>query len=95
VRFLRPPDIDWIEGGGNYVQLHAGGAVYPMRATLRRAAERLRDAGFRRIHHSFIVNLDRVRSIEHLARGDYLVTLEDGTVLETSRSYAANLDPLR
>jgi two-component system LytT family response regulator len=91
IAFLKCSEIGWIEGAGNYVRLHAGGRVFTMRATLRQVAERLADAGFRRIHHSVIVNFDRVLTIERLERGEHQLTLDDGTRLETSRSYAVNL----
>ncbi|HSA57593.1 MAG TPA: response regulator [Gemmatimonadaceae bacterium] len=87
VVFLRLQEIDWIEGAGNYVRLHASGRAFELRATLRATAARLHAAGFRRIHHSTIVNMERIRSVERMARGGFVVRLEDGTALETSRSY--------
>jgi two-component system LytT family response regulator len=87
VVFLRLQEIDWIEGAGNYVRLHAGGRPFSLRSTLRATATRLHAAGFRRIHHSTIVNMDRIRSVQRAPQGGYTVTLEDGTTLETSRSY--------
>jgi two-component system LytT family response regulator len=94
VVFLRLHEIDWIEGAGNYVRLHAGGRTYSVRATLRATAQRLQAAGFRRIHHSTIVNMERIRTVEHLPQGGYVVSLEDGTRLETSRSYANSVGRL-
>lgn len=89
--FLQLGEIDWIEGAGNYVRIHSGGRTLTMRATLRHTAERLRAAGFRRISHSVIVNLDRVASVERENGGNYLVLLHDGTRVHTSRSYADEL----
>lgn len=94
VVFLRLHEIDWIEGAANYIRLHSGGRVFTLRATLRATAERLHPAGFRRIHHSTIVNVERLRAIERRPDGGYVVTLEDGTRHETSRSYEAGLRDL-
>ena len=94
VVFLRLREIDWIEGAGNYVRLHAGGRALALRATLKATAQRLLGAGFRRIHHSVIVNGDRIRSVERLVAGGYRVTLESGTQLETSRAYEDQLSGL-
>jgi len=94
VVFLRIQEIDWIEGAANYVRLHAGGRVFTLRATLRVTAERLHPAGFRRIHHSTIVNVERIRALERRPDGGYIVTLERGTRLESSRSYEAGLGQL-
>jgi two-component system LytT family response regulator len=89
--FLQAREIDWIEGAGNYVRLRARGSAYRLRATLKQTAERLRAAGFRRISHSVIVNLDRVRAAERRPDGDYELVLGDGTRLTTSRSYAGGI----
>jgi two-component system LytT family response regulator len=37
------------------------------------------------------VNIDRIHAVESLARGEYLVTLKDGTKLTSGRSYRQNL----
>jgi two-component system LytT family response regulator len=94
VVFLRYRDVDWIEGAGNYVRLHSAGRRLTLRGTLRATAARLAEAGFRRIHHSCIVNVERIRQVERLDGGAYQVILEDGTALETSRSYADQLTAL-
>jgi two-component system LytT family response regulator len=44
---------------------------------------------FLRIHRSAIVNIERVREMRHLERGEYVVILHDGTRLTLSRSYRA------
>jgi two-component system LytT family response regulator len=92
--FLRLDEIDWIEGAGNYVRLYARGRHFAMRATLRQTSDRLRAAGFRRIHHSHIVNVERIASIEHQPGGDYVVVLETGTRLATSRAYTESVTSL-
>jgi len=42
---------------------------------------------FMRIHRSTIVNLDRVREIQSLSSRSFLLTLEDGTRLESSSGF--------
>jgi two-component system, LytTR family, response regulator len=86
--FLKLHEVDWIESSGNYIRIHAAGRTCTLRSTLRSAAERLHDAGFRRISHSVIVNADRVRAVERQRDGDYLLMLDDGSSHETTRSYA-------
>ena len=41
---VRVDEIDWIESYGNYVNLHVGSRVYPLRETMTRIDERLVDA---------------------------------------------------
>ena len=92
--FLRTEQIDWIGAERNYVRLHVGGRAYLMRENLSRIATVLDPKTFCRIHRSTIVNIDRIRSIESLFRGEYLVILHDGTKLASGRSYRGNVNAL-
>lgn len=91
IQFIEPGEIDWIEGAGNYVRLHAGGRQHLVRETLKAMARRLDPDRFLRIHNSHIVNLDRVRELRPWGHGEYIVVLQDGTRLASSRSYSADL----
>jgi len=51
-------------------------------------------ARFARIHRSTIVNLDRVKELQHILHGDYAVLLRDGTRLVMSRSYREHFERL-
>lgn len=88
---VRLEDVDWIEGAGNYVELHADDAVYRHRATLRGLASRLEPRGFARIHRSILVNLDRVAELRPNDSGGGDVILRDGTALALSRRYRKRL----
>ena len=94
IDLVRVDDIDWVEGSGVYARLHVRGRVHLLRMTLARLEEQLAPRRFARIHRSTIVNLDRVRSLEHIARGEYAVHLDDGTRLKLSRSYRDRLQGL-
>ncbi len=84
--------IDWIEAADNYVVLHASGRTHVLRETLSRLEQRLRPEEFVRIHRSTIVRLDRVVRLDSASRGDYDVTLRDGTRLTLSRTCRAKLE---
>jgi two-component system, LytTR family, response regulator len=47
---------------------------------------------FVRIHRSAIVNIDRVRELHEIDRGEYAVMLADGTKLKLSRSRRAQFE---
>jgi two-component system LytT family response regulator len=85
-------EIDWVESAGNYVRLHVGEEVHQMRSTLSALEGRLDPDLFLRIHRSIIVNVDRVKQITPWFHGDSAVILRDGTRLNLSRSYRANVD---
>jgi two-component system, LytTR family, response regulator len=92
--FIRTEEIDWIEAERNYVRLHVGGRSYLLRENLSRMESALDPATFCRIHRSTIVNIDRIRAVESLFRGEYLVVLQDGTELTSGRSYRTALHQL-
>jgi len=79
--------IDWIEASGNYVNLHVGERLYPLRETMAGIQQRLVGQGFARVHRSAIVNLDRVREIEPFDTGDARAHLLGGGVVPVSRRY--------
>jgi two-component system LytT family response regulator len=89
--FIRTDDVEWIEAERNYIRLHVRGEAHLMRENLSRIESALDPAKFCRIHRSTIVNIDRIHAVESLARGEYLVTLHDGTKLTSGRSYRHNL----
>ena len=85
--FLPVDDIDWIEAADNYVRIHAGGARYLIRDTISGFADRLDPRRFVRIHRRTVVSIARVRQMQPLFHGEYLVTLADGTELRSGRTY--------
>jgi two-component system LytT family response regulator len=87
VIMVRPDEIDYVEGAGDYVELHVGDDTHLHRETMADIEERLVPHGFQRIHRSTIVNLDQVRALDTDRHGAYYVCLDDGPRLKLSRSY--------
>lgn len=87
VILLKTEDIDWVEAADNYVNLHVGAESYLLRETMAGLEGRLDPARFLRISRSTIVNVDRVRELEPMFHGEYVVTLKDATKLTLSRGY--------
>ena len=90
--FLKTREIDWIDGAGNYVRIHAAGEAHLMRSTLGGMAARLDPDKFVRVHRSTIVNVDRVRSVETTPAGDHVLILEEGQRLTVGRSHRQGLE---
>jgi two-component system LytT family response regulator len=78
-------EVDWIEASDYYATLHVGGKSHLLRESLNALAERLDPVTFCRVHRSAIVNLERVREIHPLFRGDSELVLQDGTRVRLSR----------
>ncbi len=88
---VRVTDIDWIEASGNYVNLHVGQRLYPLRETMTGIEQRLAGRGFERVHRSAIVNLDRVTEIVPFDTGDAEARLSSGDKVSVSRRYRSQL----
>lgn len=84
---VRVDEIEWLESAGNYVNLHVGKRIYPLRSTLTTLLEQLAPGGFRRTHRSYGVNLECVASITPLESGDAEIVLTGGHKLPLSRRY--------
>jgi hypothetical protein len=88
---VRVEDIDWIEASGNYVNLHVGPKVYPLRETMTGISERLHPQGFQRVHRSAVVNLERIAEIVPYDSGDGEARLNTDAVVPVSRRYKKEL----
>jgi two-component system LytT family response regulator len=89
--FLKTDEIDWVEAAGDYVKLHVGPAAHLVRETLTELESKLDPERFLRIHRSTIVNLDRIKEMQPMFYGDYVVILRSGTQLSMSRTYKEKL----
>ncbi|HXJ75167.1 MAG TPA: LytTR family DNA-binding domain-containing protein, partial [Candidatus Dormibacteraeota bacterium] len=91
VLFLKAGEIDWIEAAGNYVNLHVGKESYLLRGRMSELEKRFDPEQFFRIHRSTMVNLDRVKELQPLFKGESIVILKDGQQLSASRSCSQRL----
>jgi len=91
ITVLRPEDIDFVEACGDYVRLRAGAETHLLRGTLSDMERRLKPEGFVRIHRSRLVNWQRVREFVADRDHDAQVILRNGTKLEASPAYLAEL----
>jgi len=88
---IKVDDVEWIEAAGNYVNLHVGGRLYPLRETMNSIEQRLIGQGFARVHRSAIVNLERVTQIVPYASGDAHALLQSQQQVAVSRRYRKQL----
>jgi two-component system LytT family response regulator len=94
IYFIRADEIDWIDAAGNYTALHVGGKKHLIRETMKSVESKLDPHKFVRVHRSAIINLDRLRKLQPYFHGEYVVTLQDGTTLTSSRGYSDRLRAL-
>jgi two-component system LytT family response regulator len=94
VVFLGLDEIDWVEAAANYVKINAGKESYLLRKGIGEIAERLDPAIFVRIHRSTVVNIGRIKELQPVNSGEYIVVLKNGKELSCSRGYRAGLQQL-
>ena len=88
-RMLPRSSVRWVEAQGDYARLHTADASHLVRVSLATLAERWADAGFVRIHRSYLVQL-RVVAELRLTQSGYVVAV-DGTELPVSRRHTREL----
>lgn len=87
VFFLKAEEIDWIEAASNYVRLHMGRESHLMRETMSALESKLDPKKFLRANRSAIVNIEKIKELHTLFRGEYEILLRDGTRLTLGRAY--------
>ena len=79
--------ISHVEAANNHVRIFSGTEIFTKRTTLRRTLDLLRPHGFVQIHRSFLININHIRDMMRIYKGDYLVKLSNGRIVPTSRSF--------
>jgi two-component system, LytTR family, response regulator len=91
---VRTQDIDWIEAADYYATLHVGGEAHLVRQTMADLEVSLDTQRFLRVHRKAIVNIERVREVHPLFRGDCTLVLADGTQVKLSRTRRSEFERL-
>ena len=94
IYFLKIEEIDWVESAGDYLSLHSGSQTHLIRETMGNFQAKLDPRKFLRIHRSTIVNIERIKDIQPLFKGEYVLTLTSGKRLKSSRGYRHELQSL-
>ena len=81
---VRIDDIECLEAGRNYVNVHTSQRSYLLRDTLASLEKSLRPDAFLRVHRSTIVNRKRIRE----RRSGGLLVLVSGRIVRVSRAFA-------
>ena len=88
-RMLPRSSVRWVEAQGDYARLHTADASHLVRVSLATLAERWADAGFVRIHRSYLVQIRLIAELRLTGSG-YVVAV-DGVELPVSRRHTREL----
>jgi two-component system LytT family response regulator len=85
VAVIKTAEIDTIESAGNYVCINAGKESYILRETLNALETQLDPETFLRVSRSAIINLDRVKELQPMFKGEHIIVLQNGKRLAMTR----------
>jgi len=92
--FVDIEDVDWIEAAENYVQLHVGRTEHLLHVTMNTLEKQLDAELFLRIHRGVIVNVRRIKEMQPVTHGEYVITLSNGVRVQSGRMYNERLKAL-
>lgn len=78
-------DVRYIESEGRYINIHTDEEVVTSVSKIQEIVDLLGD-GFMQCHKSFVVNLKRIKKLEHSK-----LVMFDGTEIQVSRKYQGNI----
>ena len=88
IKLINIEEIKYLEADGNYTYLHFDGNKEVITMRIGEIIEKLPEKYFHRIHRTYVVNIQSVRSL--VKKGKYLVILMDQTELPISRAVRTN-----
>lgn len=89
--FVKASEIEWVEAEEKYVLLHTRTQRHIVRQSMSAIEQQLGSAGFVRIHRSHLVNLEALKEVVSLGRGDCIAVLKSGTRLNVGRNFKDRL----
>jgi LytTr DNA-binding domain len=93
--FVPFDEISHLKASGSYVEIYSSKGKSTITGSLKHFSSQLPFPRFIRIHRSFIVNVDQVKTIISTANDDYKVITHSGEVLRLSRTYKESLTLLQ
>ena len=87
VTVVQVDEVDWIEAADNYARVHTARGRFLVREPIKALEKKLNPRNFARVHRSAIVNLARVRELQPMFGGEYVIILSTGAKLTLSRGY--------
>ncbi|HEU4779444.1 MAG TPA: LytTR family DNA-binding domain-containing protein [Steroidobacteraceae bacterium] len=87
ISFVNIEDVLYAQAAENYVQLHLKAARHLLHVPIGTLEATLDPQAFLRIHRSLIVNVRHIHQLETGPHGEYIVVVQGGARLQSSRSY--------
>lgn len=85
VLVVKTADIESIESAGNYVAVNIGKECHILRETLSSLETQLNPEQFLRVSRSAIVNLDHIKELQPMFKGEHVIILHNGKRIAMTR----------
>ena len=87
LHILRDDQIDRIEAEGRHCILHCGNAHHRIDGPLTSLGARLREHCFVQVSRSVLVNVDRIRELQEMFKGNMVAVMKGGAEVAVSRRF--------
>jgi two-component system LytT family response regulator len=87
ISFVNIEDVLFVQAAENYVQLHLKTSRHLLHVPIATLEASLDPQMFLRIHRSVVVNVRHIHELETGPHGEYIIVLQGGARLQSSRSY--------
>ncbi|MBX2843597.1 MAG: LytTR family DNA-binding domain-containing protein [Flammeovirgaceae bacterium] len=91
IYFVELDKIVWVQAYDYYVRIHIANKFYLVRESLKQMEELLPSEKFVRIHKSSIVNIDHIIELEPHFNNEFIMKLDNGEELKSSRNFRDKL----
>ncbi|MDE2429715.1 MAG: response regulator transcription factor [Burkholderiales bacterium] len=86
VHVVSVQNIEFIEAQDDYIVIHSGGKKFMKTQSLSELEMQLNPEKFVRIHRSYLLHIDALKSIERSSKDSHVATLHNGSQIPVSRS---------
>lgn len=91
INILSMDEVIRIKAEGYYVKLFTETESHLIRESMGNLEKKLDPQNFVRVHRSTIININYIKELQTLFKGDYIVILQDGEKFAISKSYQKNV----
>lgn len=88
VRLLRHNQIEWVAAAGRHCVLHcAASERHVVEGPLTSLATELREAGFVQVSRSALINIEQIRELQDMFKGNLVAVMRNGAKIAVSRRF--------
>ncbi|KAA3608865.1 MAG: DNA-binding response regulator [Calditrichaeota bacterium] len=94
IYFVETSEIVLIKASGKYVSLHTNSETHMLRKAISLVEQKLNPKKFMRIHRSTIININKIREMQHWHKGEYVLLMSNEEKVFSSSNYKENIQKL-